>query len=293
MNSRHLGFVTGAASGLGLAMARRMAEQGIAVFLTDIDSVRLAEAAEQIRLDYGVVIGHLTLDVANPADWAASLKHCEAQYGSPDIVVLNAGVTTGGRRVQDIAPEDWDWLFSINVRGVLNGMQAVVPRMQTQSGPGRIIVIASVLSHFGLAGAADYVASKHAVLGLSETLRLELEGSEITVTVACPGLVQTALSANRTKLRSEAQPATNGSGPSAPRPPGICPDAAARIILAAGLRGDYLVYTHPEYQEAIASRSRILSGQAGIPATGENVAFLAGGAIRLYGSVTKFDKDSA
>jgi len=293
MSRPRLGFVTGAASGLGLALARAMAEQGRAVFLTDIAALPLAEVAERIRLDYGGDVGYRTLDVANPTDWAAALEKCETQHGHPDVVILNAGVTTGGRKVLDIDPDDWDWLFSINVRGVLNGMQAVVPRMQAQGTAGRIVVMASVLSHFGLAGAADYVASKHAVLGLSETLRLELEGSGITLTVACPGLVQTELAANRARLRPAPKPASAGTGSFAARPSGISPEAAARIILAAGLRGDYLVYTHPEYQEAVASRSRVTTCGTGIPATGEDVAFLAGGAMRLHESAAGFDKDGA
>lgn len=281
MTAPRLAFVTGAASGLGLAMARQLAAEECSLFLTDIEPERLATQAARIQLDHKTTVRFKALDVASRPDWREAAGACLRDCGVPDLLILNAGVTTAAVPVEQIHPDAWDRLFSINVNGVFNGVQAMLPHMRAAGGPARIVTIASILAHFGLARAADYVASKHAVLGLSEALRLELEGSGITVTVACPGLVQTRLSASRADARPDdgsASAAIDGAS----RPAGIAPEAAARIILAAARRGDYLAYTHPEYQDAVASRSKSVQRMEELPPTGEDAGFLASGALRLH-----------
>lgn len=281
MTAPRLAFVTGAASGLGLAMARHLAAEGCHLFLTDIDPDRLAAEAAGIQRDDATTVRFKAFDVASRPGWREAAETCLRDCGVPDLLILNAGVTTAGVPVDRIDPDAWDRLFSINLNGVFNGIQAVLPHMRAAGGTARIVTVASVLAHFGLAGAADYVASKHAVLGLSEALRLELEGSGITVTVACPGLVQTRLAA----ARADGRPAgDSGRGmiDRTARPAGIAPELAARIILAAARRGDYLAFTHPEYRDAVASRSESVQRMAELAATGEDAGFLASGVLRLH-----------
>lgn len=286
MTAPRLAFVTGAASGLGLAMARQLAAEGCSLFLTDIEPERLATEAARLQLDYATTARIKVLDVASRPGWREAADTCLRECGVPDLLILNAGITTAAVPVEHIDPDAWDRLFSINVNGVFNGVQAVMPHIRAAGGTASIITVASVLAHFGLAGAADYVASKHAVLGLSEALRLELEGSGITVTVASPGLVQTRLSAARASGRPD-----DGSAPAAidgvSRPAGIAPEAAARIILAAARRGDYFAYTHPEYRDAVASRGKSVQRMTKLPPTGEDAGFLASGALRLHNLQSK------
>lgn len=265
--------ITGAGSGIGHALAKGLAQDGATCFLCDIDARGLARA-ELPAVDGAVHHRHV-LDVADRSGQIAAAALCVARFGVPDLVVLNAGITTTGARIEDIDPAHWRRIFSVNVDGVLYGLQAWIPHLLDAARPARILVIGSVLSHFGVPRAADYVATKHAVLALAEVAAMELRDTPVRVLLACPGLVDTSLAAGRR------------GGALDDRPRGLpAPEAAARILEAVA-QDDFLIFTHPEYAPALGARHR--ATQHGLlritdAPSEENAAFLSGAVLSLYGT---------
>jgi NADP-dependent 3-hydroxy acid dehydrogenase YdfG len=183
--------VTGAGSGIGRALALRLAGQGCPVAIADADEDGLAQTQERIG---GAVLAQ-RLDVrdrqamlgfaARVGEWAP------APIGA---VVNNAGVTTL-QTFADAAPEDDEWVMGVNFGGVVNGSHAFLPLLLRQ-GTGTLVNVSSVFGLFGYPGQTAYCASKHAVRGFTESLRQELRGSGVRVAVVHPGGVRTSIVAN-------------------------------------------------------------------------------------------------
>jgi NAD(P)-dependent dehydrogenase (short-subunit alcohol dehydrogenase family) len=183
--------VTGAASGIGLAVARRAAALGMSVVMADIDPAALRSA--RLLLSDG---GAEALDVATDVSLVESVQElantAERRFGSPWLVVNNAGVTTW-KRTWDLAHEDWSWVMGVNLFGVVHGIESFLPGMLDRD-EGHIVNTASMSGLVVSANtSAPYAASKHAVVGLSESLFRELHalGSRVGVSVLCPGPVTT------------------------------------------------------------------------------------------------------
>ncbi len=172
-------LVTGAASGLGAALSDAYAARGAEVLRTD--------AVEGHDVD-------LVLDVTSDDDWARALTHVEDRWGRLDVLVNNAGVAGGGRL--DVAGMDeWEWITSINLFGVVRGTRTFVPLLKRQ-GSGRIVNVASLAGLVHPAGMASYNAVKAAVVALTETTGHELAGHGVTAHVVCPSYFRTNLMAS-------------------------------------------------------------------------------------------------
>jgi NAD(P)-dependent dehydrogenase (short-subunit alcohol dehydrogenase family) len=180
-------FITGAASGIGLELARQLVGLGARVVLTDRDGEACRAAAESL----GQASEAVTLDVTRADDFEKALDAAWQRFGRVDIVVNNAGFGTGGE-IADIDSGIWERIVAVNLMGVAHGCRLAFPRMAAQGG-GQIVNIASM---FGLLPGplfAPYVATKHAVVGLSRSLRLEGKASHVKVTAVCPGFIETPL----------------------------------------------------------------------------------------------------
>lgn len=182
--------VTGAASGIGRAVAASLARRGCHLALADLNEAGLAETAERVRAP-GLRITRHRLDVADRADVAAFPAQVGAEHGGVDVLVNNAGVAVGGT-FEQVTEADFEWLFEINFWGVVRMTRAFLPLLRA-SGDARLVNVSSVFGLVAPAGQAAYAASKFAVRGFSEALRHELEGSGVGVTVVHPGGVATQI----------------------------------------------------------------------------------------------------
>jgi len=184
-------LVTGAASGLGAALVARFRDRGDRVLGTDLPD-RLPPFADQAADDIGD--GSLVwraLDVRSEDDWAAARDWVAAEWGGLDLLVNNAGVAGGGRL--ELCPvEDWQWIFDINLFGIVRGTRAFVPMMKAQ-GSGRVVNTASLAGLVHPPGMGSYNAVKAAVVAFSETMAHELAPYGIGCTAVCPSYFRTNL----------------------------------------------------------------------------------------------------
>jgi 2-hydroxycyclohexanecarboxyl-CoA dehydrogenase len=183
-------IVTGAAQGIGRAIASRLADEGAKVGLADIQFDSAERAASEIRAGGASAIA-VALDVTRLDDAVAAADRVERELGPIDILVNNAGWDVLMPFVET-TPDFWDKVIAINYRGVLNCCKAVAPRMQAR-GAGKIISISSDAGRVGSSGEAVYAGCKAAIIGFSKTLARELAASHINVNVVCPGPTDTAL----------------------------------------------------------------------------------------------------
>ena len=253
--------VTGAAGGIGLALAQQFAAEGMRIVLSDVDAERLAAAAETI----GGEVEPVAANVARPEDLDALAARAFDRFGAVHVVCNNAGVTRPGP-AWELEVEEWQWLLSVNLLGVVNGVRSFVPAMLERGEPGHVVNTASIGGLLPYAGIAAYTASKYAVVGLSEGLLLDLRatGAPIGVSVLCPGPIETEFRAHSRALHP-AGPAdeVQGEYDGVERIP---PSAAAALVVDAIRADRFWVLTHPAYRDAIERRAR------GIVETDELVA---------------------
>lgn len=180
--------VTGGAQGLGLAIARRLAEAGASVIVADLQEQRARAAAAQLAADYGVAALGVAMDVASSASVDSVADVAVEQLGGVDVWVNNAGIFPSVP-LTEMTDEQWDGVFAVNTRGVRNGARAAVRAMENG---GVIVNVVSTAGFRGVApGMSAYVSSKHAVRGLTKQLALELAPRGIRVLGVAPSYVPT------------------------------------------------------------------------------------------------------
>ena len=218
--------VTGAASGIGRALAEQLATRGARLVLADVDHDALSLVAADLAAT------SVALDVADPDD----NERLAEVAGPARLVCLNAGVTSAHPGpVWEAPPAEWRRVVDVNLGGVVNGLRAFVPRMLATGGHHAVLVTASLAGLATWPGGGPYAASKHAVVTVAEQAAMALAGSQVSVTVLCPALVRTGMSAI-----------------------GEDPAAVARQALDAVARGRFLV-TPSEWHEAVRERGRRLA----------------------------------
>lgn len=192
--------ITGAASGIGRAMADAFAREGARLAIADIE-VEPLRIAEQELQRVGVEVVAVQTDVAQSSSVNALAKSTLAQFGRVDIVCNNAGIGQSLRPIWEISRTYWEWFLGVNLWGVIHGVQTFVPILLEQGSEAHIVNTASVagLVSYPLTYLGPYCAAKHAVVSISETLAADLlhAKSKVHVSVLCPGFVRTNI------LRSE------------------------------------------------------------------------------------------
>jgi NAD(P)-dependent dehydrogenase (short-subunit alcohol dehydrogenase family) len=191
LNGR-VAVVTGGASGIGLALGARFVAEGMKVVLADVEAEALEEATGKLRAD-GADVSSVVTDVTDAEAVQALADEVMARHGAVHVICNNAGVGGGGLSWE--APlSTWEWVIGVNLWGVIHGIRAFVPLLLQQE-EGHVVNTASVAGLVAAPFMGPYNASKHAVVGLSETLHHELSfiGANVKVSVLCPGWVNTRI----------------------------------------------------------------------------------------------------
>ena len=247
--------VTGAASGIGLALCEAFALEGMRVAMADLDPAGLDAAAEQIEATTGAEVLAVPTDVVKWDEVAALEARVVDQFGAVHVLCNNAGVQLPGV-TWEFTRGEWEWVLGVNLGGVVHGIEAFVRGMVERGEPGHVVNTASVGGLVAFPGLAPYTAAKYAVVGLSECLGHDLRarGVPIGVSVLCPGPVLSSLRENSATLRPGGEqgrdvPLLTG----VPRMPAA--DVAAQVVDA--IRHDrFWILTHPAYAETIRERCR-------------------------------------
>lgn len=259
--------VTGAASGIGLALAMRFADEGMKVVLADIEEAPLAAALAAISAKGGMAIAART-NVMHEEDVIRLADTAFAAWGNVHLLCNNAGVSGGfsGDGIWSVPAEDWNWVLGVNFSGVLYGIRHFVPRMLAKAEAGHIVNTASVA---GLVtpGNGPYTVSKHGVLALSEILYKDLKArnAKLSASVLCPGWVDTKI-LESARNRPAALTPTAAPAPSAQAEQrreaiqgllksGIAPEKIAGLVVdAVGSDRFYVVPVQPDIEQALATR---------------------------------------
>jgi NAD(P)-dependent dehydrogenase (short-subunit alcohol dehydrogenase family) len=187
-------LVTGAASGIGRETALACAARGADLAICDIDDSGLKETEQHIR-DLGRSVIAARVDVASAEAMTGFAAQVHAAVPAVDLLVNNAGVAIGASFL-DTPLEEWEWILGINVRGVVHGCHAFVPRMVERGIGGHVVNVASAAGFYASESLSAYSTTKFAVVGFSESLHEELARHRIGVTVICPGLINTPITRN-------------------------------------------------------------------------------------------------
>jgi NAD(P)-dependent dehydrogenase (short-subunit alcohol dehydrogenase family) len=243
--------VTGAASGIGLALSERFAREGMRVAMSDVDSVRLEQAAAGVEGD----VEPVAADVSRWEDVEALAARTIERFGAADVLCNNAGVTRPAP-AWELTLDEWDWLLGVNVRGVVHGIKAFLPTMIERGEPGHVVNTASVGGLLAYPGLAAYSAAKYGVVGLSESLHHDLRaaGAPIGVSVLCPGPTETDFRTHSRTLHPEGpQDDVVGEYDGVVRIPAS--DVAGQVVDAIRAKR-FWILTHPAYRTAIEQRCR-------------------------------------
>jgi len=194
--------VTGAASGIGRALAERCAAERMAVVIADVDEAAL-ESLHETLWNRGARSHVQPTDVSDPGRVEALAEAAWSVFGGAQLVFNNAGVLATGT-VWECSREDWAWVLGVNLWGVIHGVRSFVPRLLAQGEPAHVVNTASVGGLISGPYLAPYLVSKHAVVALSEALHHELRarGASVRVSALCPGAVRTGIAASE-RVRPE------------------------------------------------------------------------------------------
>ncbi len=194
-------LVTGAAQGIGKAIALALAKAGADVAISDVNGEKAAEAAKEIEA-LGVRAFSITGNVADGAAATAMVDEAVAKLGKLDVLVNNAGITRDNLIIR-MKEEEWDLVIDVNLKGSFNCAKAAIKHM-SKARSGTIINIASIVGAMGNAGQANYVASKAGLIGLTKTIAREYASRNITANAVAPGFIDTAMTQALTeKVREE------------------------------------------------------------------------------------------
>lgn len=256
--------VTGGASGIGLGLAQAFAARSAKVVVADIDATAAGAAAAEITRGGGQAIG-AACDVSDRASVEALAQTAITAFGRVHIICNNAGVAVSGA-LGTIRPKDWDWVFEVNLKGVIHGTETFLPLIQSHGEGGHILNTASVGGFVAGPFAEPYAATKYAIVAMSEGWAAQLRGGEIGLSILCPHFVKTHIDQServrpgrfdaggareeneRSKIASKAMQ------------DGLTPEiVAARAI--EGIEQDELyIFTHPTARAVVEARfARVLA----------------------------------
>lgn len=260
--------ITGAASGIGLAIADRLGAAGMNLVLADIERPALDEAVSEFE-SVGVPVLGVETDVSDLEAVRRLFVVAEQRFGNIHVLCNNAGVAGGGAMLE---PDDlgvWEWVLGVDLMGVLYGIKVFGPSMVAHGEPCHMVNTASIAGLVPTPGLGSYAVSKYGVVAMSETLSLETADTNLGVSVLCPGFVRTKIVESRRNipehlvdleepseeiLRQVINDLVSG---------GIPPENVASDVFDAIKSGRFYILTHPEYETQIRQRAEwIVAGTA-------------------------------
>ena len=254
--------ITGAASGIGRALADRCVQEGMKAVLADVEVEALAKTEASLKASGATVLAVQT-DVSQARDVAALAQKTLEVFGAVHLLCNNAGVGTEAA-IWESTLEEWEWVMGVNLWGVIHGVRAFVPLMLAQDTECHIVNTASMAGLISGPGLGAYKVTKHAVVSLSETLYHELaeRGARVRVSVLCPGIVNTRIMESA-RNRPGHLPPTAPLGPASGArwealrqlvPAGMPPVQVADAVFAALRKDQFYILTHPEGKESVRTR---------------------------------------
>ncbi len=250
--------VTGAASGIGRALAGKSAQEGMKVVLADVEESALKQAEEELKASGAEVLAMRT-DVSQAGDVETLAQKAFDTYGAVNLLFNNAGVA-GGTTIWESSLADWQWVLGVNLWGVIHCIHAFVPRMLAQESEGHIVNTASAFGLVSSSGVGIYKVSKHGVVTLSETLALELaaRGAKLKASVLCPEWVNTRImDAERNRPQAlQNVPEEQHMSPEIAAmveigrqlaQAGIAPSRVAETVFDAIRQEKFYILTHPQH----------------------------------------------
>lgn len=276
--------ITGAASGIGWALAEKCAQEGMKVVLADVEAQALKQAEETLKTRGAQVLAIRT-DVSQASEVEALAELVFSTYGAVHLLFNNAGVSAG-TSVWESSLNDWQWVLGVNLWGVIHGIHAFVPRMLVQGSEGHIVNTASAAGLLSVPGAGVYHVSKHGVVTLSEIMSLELamRGAKLKASVLCPESVNTHIlnaERNRPQTLQNAREPYHMSIEMVAKSAvmhqlvqtGLAPSQVAEIVFDAIRQEKFYIFTHPTTKQLVQMRMEgILREQK--PASYSVVVFL-------------------
>ncbi|MGB7389051.1 MAG: SDR family NAD(P)-dependent oxidoreductase [Pseudomonas neustonica] len=260
--------ISGGAEGIGLSIAMAMGKQGMNVVLGDIDSEQLKLAEAELQ-QAGVEVLTAQMDVTKLEQWQALADQAIERFGKIHMLVNNAGVGGGTGSIEQTDNNEWRWVMDVNLMGVINGTQVMVPHIKQHGEGGWLLNVASMAGMGGVPYGGAYTASKVAVVGMSESWYAELQQHNIQVSVLCPAFVKTRINLSMRNKQSDYK--TGGAKKE------ITPQQAAmaahmqkiidnglpveivgeRVVEALKAKELY-IFTHPNYRPTTQARAKAI-----------------------------------
>lgn len=254
--SGRVAVVTGGASGIGLGLVERFVREGMKVVCADMEAAR-AEAEAKRLSEAGAEVLAVACDVRDPVAVEGLRDRTLSHFGAVHVLVNNAGVAPAGPMLET-TPADWRWIVDVNLLGVAYGVTAFGPVMK-EAGEGHIVNTASEAGLVSSAVLGMYTATKHAVVGLSESLYRELEGTGVGVHCLCPNLVRTKIFESERNRDDGAEMRVAETATLAPLREaiaalGISPEDVAGDVVEAMRNDRFWIFTHPTTKQSAAVR---------------------------------------
>jgi len=254
-------FITGAASGIGFALARVFAREGMKVVVADVEQSALDRAVSELVAGGAEAIG-VQVDVTDRAAVANARDAALDAFGAVHLLCNNAGVNAAGP-LFDATYKDWDWVMGVNFWGVVHGVHEFLSELMRHGTDAHVVNTASVGGLVGMRNLGIYNAAKFGVVGLTEALRADMEGHGVGVSVLCPGVVRTSLTTSERNrpahLTDEPSPSVADVAPESDAPPaGTDPMDLAEQVLEAVRANQFFINTHAEWQPLVGQRHQAI-----------------------------------
>ncbi|MGM8935487.1 SDR family NAD(P)-dependent oxidoreductase [Pseudomonas neustonica] len=260
--------ISGGAEGIGLSIAMAMGKQGMNVVLGDIDSEQLKLAEAELQ-QAGVEVLTAQMDVTKLEQWQALADQAIERFGKIHMLVNNAGVGGGTGSIEQTDNNEWRWVMDVNLMGVINGTQVMVPHIKQHGEGGWLLNVASMAGMGGVPYGGAYTASKVAVVGMSESWYAELQQHNIQVSVLCPAFVKTRINLS---MRNKQSDYKTGKAKKEITPQQAAMAAHMQKIIDNGLPVEIVgervvealkakelyIFTHPNYRPTTQARAKAI-----------------------------------